>query len=266
MQAEVMNAEINALIDAALVEKVTQQHPRNYLGGSRLGLKCQRQLWFEWQELKKAQQLAREEKPQPTTKFPGKTIRRFEFGHAQEDITAKWLKAAGFDLKTHDEDGAQFAFGEPDYAISGHLDGAIVDGPVSLPYPLLWEHKIAKASKWKEFQAKGLRAWNETYWGQVHVYMRWSELGACLFTVFNTDTSEIWTELVTYDEMEALRCLERGRQVIDATAPDMMPRIASKPDHFECKWCSFAAECWSVKKPAPVAAASEAPPWLVRKS
>jgi hypothetical protein len=265
MKAEVMNAEINALIDTALVEKVTSQHPRNYLGGSRLGVKCQRQLWFEWQELKAAQQRAREHKPQPQTKFAGKTIRRFELGHAHEEITARWLKAAGFDLKTHNADGEQFAFGESDVPISGHLDGAVVDGPIELPYPLLWEHKIAKAAKWREFQAHGLRVWNETYWGQAHLYMGWSDLHHCLFTVLNTDTSEIWFELIPYSEAEAKRCLERGRQVIAAPTADMMPRIAAKPDHFECKRCDHRAACWVVKTaPAPAAPASDAPPWLVR--
>lgn len=265
-QKILMSEAINMAIDAALEQKVSDQAPRNYLGGSRLGLPCQRALWFEWDQTKQNLALLRDGKPPMRTKFKGKVIRRFEMGHAHEDITARWLQAAGFDLQTIRDDGQQFAFGDPDYPISGHLDGALVDGPVTLPYPLLWEHKIAKAKKATEFAAKGLEVWNPTYWGQVHVYMGWTALEHVLFTVLNTDTSELIFELVRYDEKVARRCLTRGKEVIDAEHPTNVPRIATSPDQFECKWCDHKEACWAVKSTPPVAtgvaALAEKPAWI----
>ena len=250
---------INAAIDAGLVRAGAQQNARNYLGGSRLGEPCGRKLRFEWDDTQ-ANIKTPGTVPPP---FNGKAYRRFEMGHAHEDVTAKWFKQAGFDLRTHNEDGSQYAFGEPESPIAGHIDGVIVGGPVPLPYPLLWEHKIMNVSNFKKVVSEGVERSKPTYYGQLQVYMRWTDLLNALFTALNTDTSELHYEIVPYRADVATRLIERGKEII--AAPDAMnvPRITTDPADFQCKWCDHKAKCWKALTPAvaPAVATTGKPVW-----
>src|SRR3954453_4369725 len=91
---------INALIDSALVEQNRQQPPRNYLGGSRIGEPCARKLVFELTNV-----------PIDEGKgFDGWMLRIFDAGHEFEDLSIRWLRAAGFDLRDKGQDGLRFGF------------------------------------------------------------------------------------------------------------------------------------------------------------
>jgi hypothetical protein len=255
--AEKMNAAINAAIDAALEAENAAQVPRDYLGGSRLGVECLRALGYEW----------RDQQAKKPKGFKGKTIRRFRMGHIHEDETAAWLRKAGFDLRTVGEDGRQFGFGiayeDGKPRIAGHIDGAVLAGPVALPYPLLWEHKVMKASKWTEFKTKGVRVSHPVYFGQVQTYMPYMQLeNGCLFTALNTDTSELWMELVPYDQKVATEMVNRGAEVILARSPEELVRIGNNSTDFRCKFCDHREECWNV----PEAPAVAAPTWLAGRA
>ena len=86
---------INALIDAALIDRNRRQAPRDYLGGSRIGEPCARKLAYEYAhadvDIGKG--------------FDGRTLRIFDAGHQFETLSIRWLRAAGFDLRTHRRDG-----------------------------------------------------------------------------------------------------------------------------------------------------------------
>lgn len=265
---ERLSVQLNDVINAALETWNARQKPRTYLGGSRLGVECLRALGFEWHSQREAARVrdeiaARGLTPSiPLTKFPGKVIRRFQMGHIHEAETANWLRLAGFELLTHGTDGEQFGFqvaadeaGNP--RMAGHLDGVITAGPVDLPYPLLWEHKIMNAKKWREFMRDGLEKSNPVYWGQVHVYMGYMELGAALFTSLNTDTSELGFELVVFDLPTAQRMSDRGVRVIESARPEDLPRITEDRSDYRCKWCAHKARCWELK---PISTTYEAGP------
>lgn len=257
--AEPLNASINILLDAALAAENAKQKPRPYLGGSRLGVECLRALAFEWfaQRSGKVQT------------FGGRALRRFALGHMQETETARWLRLAGFDLKTADPEGHQFGFAVAkdeatgEYQMRGHIDGAIVDGPIALPYPLLWEHKIMNAKKWKTFTDKGVVVSHPVYWGQIHVYMGYMDLAWTLFTAWNSDTSELAFELVPFNAQVAQDMTDRGVRVLEARVPQDLPRIAREPTDYRCKWCEHANECWSkIDQDAPTMATVNKPAWL----
>src|SRR5262245_32238430 len=106
-----------------------------------------------------------------------RTLRIFEAGHVLEELSGRWLRAAGFDLRTRWRDGKQFGFEMAQGRIRGHIDGVIVNGPeLGLPWPILWEHKSASAISWSELVKFCLEKWNIVYWGQVHLYMAYMEL------------------------------------------------------------------------------------------
>lgn len=252
-----MGEAINGLIDEALEAENAAQAPRAYLGGSRLGVECLRALGYEWFQ----------QKAGVPAFFPGRALRHFRLGHLQEDETARWLRLAGFDLHTHKPDGRQYGFAvarDPETGetrLRGHLDGCITAGPVNLPYPLLWEHKIANVKKWGEFVKNGCAATNPVYWGQMHTYLGYMDLKHALFTAYNRNTSELYFELVPFDPKVAQEMTDRGVRVIEANSPEELPRIAREATDYRCKFCNYADRCWSVPD-APAETVTAKPAWL----
>jgi len=229
------------LIDSALEKRNCKQSPRNYLGGSRLGVECQRALQFEFFNA-----------PKDSGKdFDGKTLRTFQIGHALEEMTAEWLKSAGLDLKTVKSDGKQFGFITGKGYIRGHIDGVVVGGPEEVgPYPRLWECKTSNASNWRKINKEKLKKANLTYYAQCQIYMAYMELtdNPALFTVINKDTSELYFEDIEFDPSVAQDMSDKGVRIIEAClAGEMLPRIAQDPSLYLCKWCSWSDRCWNME-------------------
>lgn len=280
---------INRLIDKALEAETAAQTPRDYLGGSRMGHECLRALGYEYFDAQMALAQVKALRAleggsddadaflqKRGTPFKGKGIRRFRMGHIHEAETARWLRAAGFDLWTHDRQGRQFGWSlrvpVPDHPeaeplkLGGSIDGVFADGPkdlggVALAYPVLFEHKIMKAEKWREFANKGARVSHPIYVAQCQIYMDRMELRQALLCGLNTDTSELHCEVIDYDPTEAERVLARGIQVVQAAHPKMLPRVfGATPQDFRCKWCHWHSECWA-RDAEPPKPSDERPPW-----
>lgn len=238
---EPLGARINTRIDTALVADRDTQRPRDYLGASRIGEPCARRLVYEYTKT-----------PVDAGKdFKGQTLRIFEAGHVFEDLVIDWLRRAGFDLRTARRDGGQFGFEAAGGRIRGHVDGVIVDGPdIGLVWPLLWEHKALKASSWNETVKKGVRASKPVYFGQLQIYMAYMQLEAALFTALNKDTCELYHEHVPFDPAAAQALSDKAVDVLRAAdAGDPLPRIATSPDFFLCRFCPYATRCWSEGRP-----------------
>ena len=82
-------------------------------------------------------------------------------------------------------------------------------------------------------------------------YMEYSIPGIsdhpALFTAINKDTQELWFELVPFDRGLAQRMSDRAVRVIRATeAGEQLPRVATEPGYYECKYCAWAKRCWAV--------------------
>jgi len=240
---EEANEEINALIDAALEADNNREKKREYLGGSRLGVECSRALYYEYNQV-----------PTDDIPFSGKAIRRFRMGHIHEDETAAWLIKAGFDLRTHKADGGQFGFMVANGKIRGHIDGVILSGPpiAGLKYPCLWEHKIMKSSKYKDFKKNGIKKANFVYYGQCQIYMTYMspvlnmELDTALFTALDTDTSQLGFEVLPHDAGTAQRLSDKGVMIIKAKHEDLAPKVARESTDFRCKWCNWKERCWNL--------------------
>lgn len=237
--------QVTVLVDVALQAENATREKRRYLGGSRLGVACERALQFEYADA--PVDLGAE--------FPGRTLRIFEVGHALEDLAIRWLRLSGFDLYTRRKDGEQFGFSVADGRIQGHLDGVIANAPpdLGLTFPMLWECKSMNDKNWRDTVKKGVAVTKPVYAAQIATYQAYMEpaipgiaSNPALFTAINKDTQEIWSELVPFDGGLAQSMSDRAVRVIRATdAGELLPRVATEPGYYECKYCAWANRCWS---------------------
>jgi hypothetical protein len=227
---------INALIDAALETEHRSKPARDYLGGSRIGEPCARRLAYEVTRT-----------PVDDGKdFSGGLLRIFDAGHRFEDLTIRWLQAAGFDLRTRARDGRQFGFSIVGGHVRGHIDGVIVAGPdVGIPWPALFEHKALKQSSWVDLVKRGLRHAKPVYFAQCQLYMAYMQLEVALLTAMNKDTQELYHEVVAFDPAEAQRLSDKAVDILRAIeAEELPPRIAISADFYLCRMCPYARRCW----------------------
>ena len=241
--------QINAIIDAALETERGVSPARAYLGGSRLGVACERALQFEFTGTPK----------DAGSHFKGQTLRIFEIGHALEDLAIRWLRAAGIDLYTRKgnrPDGEQFGFAVAGGRIRGHVDGIIAAAPepLGLAVPALWECKTMNAKNWRACVKDGVAKSKPVYAAQMALYQAYMEAqvpgisqSPALFTAINKDTAELHHELVPFDAALAQRMSDRGVRILQATdAGELLPRIATSRDFHECRMCAWADRCWGL--------------------
>jgi hypothetical protein len=230
---------VNALIDEALVARNRRQRPRDYLGGSRIGEPCARKLVYE------VTHTAKDEGKE----FDGVILRIFDAGHQFETLSIRWLRGAGFDLRTERADGGQFGFEAAGGKLRGHIDGVIVAGPdVGLNWPALWEHKALGSKSWNDLVKRGLALSKPVYFAQVQLYMGYLELETALVTALNKDTQALYHEVVPFDAAEAQALSDKAVDILRAAeAGELPPRIAASADFFLCRFCPYAARCWEVR-------------------
>jgi CRISPR/Cas system-associated exonuclease Cas4 (RecB family) len=231
-----VGVRINAHVDAALEAAHQAQPPRDYLGGSRIGEPCARRLAYEIT-------LSRVDGDMG---FGGGLLRIFDAGHRFEDLTIRWLQAAGFDLRTRGRDGRQFGFSIAGGRIRGHIDGVIVGGPdVGIGWPALFEHKAMNQKSWTDLVKRGLRQSKPLYFAQCQLYMAYMELDVALLTAMNKNTQELYHEVVPFDPADAQRLSDRAVDILRAVeAEELPPRIANAPDFHLCRRCPYARRCW----------------------
>lgn len=227
---------VNALIDAALVQRNRMQQPRDYLGGSRVGEPCARKLVYE------VTHTAKDEGKD----FDGAILRIFDAGHQFETLSIRWLRGAGFDLRTERRDGGQFGFEAAGGKLRGHIDGVIVAGPdIGVAWPALWEHKALGAKSWNDLVKRGLALSKPIYFAQVQLYMGYLEIDSALVTALNKDTQALHHELVPFDRQVAQALSDKAVDVLRAAdAGELPPRIAAASDFYLCRMCAYARRCW----------------------
>lgn len=227
---------INVLIDAALTAERRGTPPRDYLGASRIGEPCSRRLVYEFTNTP----------PDDGRDFDGHALRVFAAGHVFESLAIRWLRGAGFDLRTVKRDGSQFGFSTAGGKFRGHIDGVIVSGPdIGTDWPALWESKALNAKSWNDLVKRGLALSKPFYSAQVQIYMAYMELDRCLFTVVNKDTQELYHEAVPFDAPHAQAMSDKAVEIIRAAeAHELPPRLAAAPDFYLCRFCPFSIRCW----------------------
>ena len=145
--------QISAAVDNGIIVNEKKREKRKYIGASSIGDECSRKIQYRYLNYP----------IDPDKEFSARTLRIFQFGHNIEDYAAKWLRDAGFDLRTEDKQGEQFGFSIANDQIKGHIDGVVCDGPVPMSYPSLWECKSANDKKFQAFVRMGVAKANSTY-------------------------------------------------------------------------------------------------------
>lgn len=226
------------MIDAKLLEDQASRPRRTYIGGSSLGEECSRKIQYRYLNAPTDEDKA----------FSARTLRIFAMGHLLEDVMAKMIRDAGFDLRTHNKDGEQFGFKVADGEIRGHIDGVICDGPVDMGFPCLWECKTANDKKFNDFVRNGVARANPVYAAQIALYQAYMDLTdhPALFTVMNKNNSDIYYELVPFNAELAQKISDKAVNILTASkAGDILPRVAQNPDYFACRFCEFQQTCWA---------------------
>jgi CRISPR/Cas system-associated exonuclease Cas4 (RecB family) len=196
--------------------------PRPHMGISQIGEKCDRKLWLGFRNV-------------VSSKFPGRILKLFKFGHDYEDTVIKELKAIGCRI-VHRQ--AKIDFGSH---VSGSCDGIITNVPGREKQTLLLEIKTLSDKSFNDLKKKKLQESKPIYWAQVHCYMLGLKLDRCLFYALNKNTSDIYTEIVKLDKEFAEKTVERAKRI---ALSDYIPEpISADPSWFECKLCSYHAFC-----------------------
>jgi hypothetical protein len=237
IRAADISDRVNAHVDAAFYAKRAAEPTREYIGASAIGNECLRAVQFGYMQVA----------PDPG-RITGKTLRIWETGHVFEDAIASWLKLAGFDLEVVDpETKKQFGFNVLDDEGQGHFDGIVRSGPLPLAYPFLWECKALNLKGWTDVKKHGVAVAKPLYMGQVAIGQAYLELheNPAIFTALNKNTSELYHELVPFDQRLAQDMSDRMVRVVEATQSKLLlPRAFSSPDFFKCKFCDFNRTCW----------------------
>ncbi len=232
-----LSGQIETLLAQALESEREATPARDYLGASRLGAACERQLQYEYAKAPVDEGKA----------FSGRLLRIFERGHRTEEMVVRWLRLAGFALKTADAQGNQFGFSVAKGCLRGHIDGVFLAGPECVSYPALWENKCLGSKSWRQLEKHKLARAYPIYAAQIAVYQSYLGLHEhpALFTAINADTMEIYAELIPFDGVLAQRMSDRAARVIQATeAGELLPRSFTDQTYFECKFCAYAQRCW----------------------
>jgi hypothetical protein len=234
MKKEGKMQQINDLLDTQLLKRQESEEKRKYLGASGIGDDCLRKIQLQYMQSDK--------------EISARTVRTFDIGHTLEPLVAEWLRVAGFDLRTHDENGKQFGFSAVNGKLKGHVDGIIFDFPpqLKLKPQALWECKTMNDKNWNDTKKRGVLVSKPMYFAQIQLYMAYMNLdeNPCIFTAVNKNTSEIYFELIPFDVEAAQRYSDRAVQIIQATENgEAMPCISKDPSFFRCKMCGYRAEC-----------------------
>jgi hypothetical protein len=231
---------IDALVDSALMAERAVMPARDYLGASRIGEPCVRRLCYELMQIS----------VDDGADFSGRILRVFEAGHRFEEMTIRWLRLAGFDLRTHKRNGEQFGFAVAGGRFRGHIDGVIVGGPdVGIEYPVLFEHKALRSSSWQALVKQGVKVSKPIYWAQIQIYMANLEVERTLFVALDKDSQALHFELMRFDPSEAQTLSDKVVDILRAvSAGELLPRIASAPDYYLCRLCPYARRCWETDR------------------
>mgnify|MGYP001765960306 CR=1 FL=1 len=215
------DCSIAGLIDSAIQKQEAAQPPRQHLGASSIGQKCERKTWLEFRWAIKRE-------------FPGRILRLFRRGHSEEQTVLSDLRLAGFTVLERDpETGRQFAFKEGHFA--GSCDGIIANGP-GIASPALLEVKTHNADSFAKLVKHGVKASHPTHYAQMQVYMAAFGLTQAMYFAVCKDDDTIHTEMVDFDPVAADTLKTKAQRIISDQVPP--PPISTDPTWYECKMCN----------------------------
>jgi hypothetical protein len=203
--------------------------PRPHLGGSVVGHACKRYVFYSFRWAYK-------------NRIESKLNRIFRIGDAIEDILVKELSLIGIEVRNSQRqvDGHRGHAG-------GSTDGdCFIDGE-----DYLFEAKSMNHTNFLEMQRKKCEEAKPQYYNQVQIYMGKLGLKKTLFICMDKNTSEIYVEIIKFDEFTYEMLLAKEEEVIDAVHINTFPKLSQNPAWFQCKFCDAKEVCHQGTMPTP---------------
>ena len=203
---------------------------RSHLGGSLIGGKCGKQLWYGFRWALKAN-------------FSARTLRLFNRGHLEEARFIALLLTIGAQVYQQDEEGKQFRISEFGGHFGGSLDGILTNvvGVDPAFGPILTEFKTHSDKSFTELVKKGVQEAKFEHYVQQQVYMKKRNLPLSLYLAVNKNNDDLYGELIPFDNAIAEQYLDRAGKIIFIQKTPK--NISSSPGWFECKWCDYRGIC-----------------------
>jgi hypothetical protein len=208
---------------------------RSHLGGSMIGRRCARQLWygFRWFHSKN---------------HTGRMIRLFNRGHLEEARFIAMLQSIGVTVWYEDDAGKQFRMSASEGHIGGSLDSVLENTPDFPDEPILGEYKTHGEKSFLKLKREGVQKSKPEHYTQMQLYMNHYGLRAGLYMAVNKNNDELYTEIVMADPTYAEQHLSRADRIVWAAEPP--PKISDSKTAFDCKFCDFYDICHNGFTPA----------------
>jgi hypothetical protein len=219
-----------------IVERIDEYHQkttdtqRGHMGGSVLGHKCERFLWYMFRWTFKEN-------------FSGRMRRLFRRGHLEENTIVSDLWAIGINIKEVGDNQSKVDFGNH---VSGSVDGIITGGvPGHETETMIAEFKTHNQRSFDSTSRKGVKETKPQHYAQMQLYMLGKKINKALYVAVNKNNDEMYTEIIDFDEAFAERLLKKGEFI--TLANEAPPRITNDPTFFTCKQCAARHICHEEK-------------------
>jgi CRISPR/Cas system-associated exonuclease Cas4 (RecB family) len=111
------------------------------------------------------------------------------------------------------------------------------------------EVKASGQKKYDEFvklraewgEKRTLERWNEGYYAQGQIYMRYFNLDRHYLVVALAGGRDMAACRTEFNPEYAERLVDKADRILQATSEPA--RVSDKPDFFQCRWCPFAKVC-----------------------
>jgi len=212
---------------------------RNHLGGSVIGERCSRKIWYAFRWAKK------ENPGEGCSHTRGQMRRLHQRGHREEPWF--WFYLRGIGCEIYDVDpatGQQWKSSDFDDHFGLSLDSiGRLPSKFGLDEMVLFEAKTANDASYRKLAKEGLRLNKPQHWAQMCVggVKRGINYGA--YIVVNKNNDQIHLEIVKLDFAYGQELLRKANDII-YNPTDLPPvRISMNPADFQCKFCSFKDIC-----------------------
>lgn len=208
--------------------------PRDYLGASIIGEKCNRKLWYSFRNYKDQE-------------LDSRMIRLFNRGHMEEGRFVALLDTAKMEITIMDENKKQIGFLIPEIAFGGSCDGVVKNCPDIPDGELaICEFKTHGDKSFREMLKIGIRS-KMTHYYQMQTYMGKLGYNYGLYLAVNKNNDELFGLIVEFDEECYLRLIEKAKEITLSIDPPS--RISNNQGWFDCVYCQFKGICHNGETP-----------------
>lgn len=200
-----------------------QRRKSRRLGGSQIGEKCNRKLWYKFRHVKQES-------------FDGRVLRTFETGHEQEARIIAEMVEAGHKVEYVGDNQIEFTW------CNGHFVDK-PDGIVNGKYP-----QDIKTMNEKNFKKTYKDGPSLKYLCQMALHIEGAienflvpKTAKGLFIAVNKNDESFYEKKIARNSRVAKSLIEKAEMIINAPYPP--GRLSDDPSFYECKYCDLWELC-----------------------